>query len=508
VQRAPTGTPTITELSCPVQIDEEQLLIDEVDVARGGASMHAVTPHPVPVYAPAPDELADLELLLSGALAPLDRYLTAAEVAAAERTGRLPDGVPAPVAPTLTVPGELAEQAVAAGAIVLTDPEGLPLARLTVLDRVVPAPEDGHLLAGPVTALAAPAHGAFRRLRRTPADVRATLPAGPVFGLPVDRPMLAGDLGEVRARLSGGGFLLLLVRVADTVTGVPAETLIRATLAAAADLPCVTVVGVPLRHLGDAAADRRAVATVARAYGVTHVLQPAADDDWRRVRAALDRGTLGTITEPGAAPDGAHGVPAGVLAELLRWRPPRPRRGLVVFFTGLSGAGKSTVARVVLDALNERPDRRCTLLDGDVARRMLSAGLGFSRADRDLNVRRIGWVAAEIARHGGLVMCAPIAPYASTRAEVRAMVEATGADFLLVHVATPLEVCEQRDPKGLYRAARAGRVRVFTGVSDPYEPPTDADLLLDTSSGTARQSADRVLDLLAAGGWLGRPGAG
>ncbi len=470
--------------------------------------MHEVTPHPVPVYAPAPEQLADLELLLSGALAPLDRYLTPVEVAVAARTGRLPDGAPAPVAPILTVPGEVAEEAVAAGAVLLTDPEGLPLARLTVADRTVSAPGDGHVLSGPVTALGVPAHGAFRRLYRSPAEVRAVLPAGPVYGLPVDQPLLAGALAGLHARLSGGGFLVLLVRVADTVTGVPTETLIRATLAAAANLPRVAVAGVPLRHLADAAADQRAVAAVAAAYGVTELLRPASGDDWRQVRAALDRGTLGIAGETGGEPGGELGAPRGVLAELLRWRPPRSRRGLVVFFTGLSGAGKSTVARALLDALSERSDRRCTLLDGDVVRRMLSAGLGFSRADRDLNVRRIGWVAAEIARHGGLVMCAPIAPYASTRAEVRAMVEATGADFVLVHVATPLEVCEQRDPKGLYRAARAGRVREFTGVSDPYEPPTDADLLLDTSSGAARQSADRVLDLLVAGGWLGRPGAG
>src|SRR5206468_1407 len=114
--------------------------------------------------------------------------------------------------------------------------------------------------------------------------------------------------------------------------------------------------------------------------------------------------------------------------------------------------------------------------------RMLSAGLGFSRADRDLNVRRIGWVGAEIARHGGLVICAPIAPYAAARVDIRGMVEATGADFLLIHVATPLAVCEQRDPKGLYREARAGRLREFTGISDPYEPPGDADLVLDTST--------------------------
>jgi sulfate adenylyltransferase len=140
-------------------------------------------------------------------------------------------------------------------------------------------------------------------------------------------------------------------------------------------------------------------------------------------------------------------------------------------------------------------------VDGDVARRMLSAGLGFSRADRELNVRRIGWVAAEITRHGGLAVCAPIAPYASTRAEVRQLVAANG-DFVLIHVATPLEVCEQRDRKGLYAKARAGLLSEFTGISDPYEEPDDADLRIDTSSITVEEAVATVLEHLERNGWL------
>jgi sulfate adenylyltransferase len=190
------------------------------------------------------------------------------------------------------------------------------------------------------------------------------------------------------------------------------------------------------------------------------------------------------------------------IAELLRqWRPPRPERGLTVFFTGLSGSGKSTIARGLVAAIRERYDRTVTLVDGDVARRMLSAGLGFSRPDRELNVRRIGWVAAEITRHGGLAVCAPIAPYASTRAEVRQMVEANG-DFVLIHVATPLEVCEQRDRKGLYAKARAGVITEFTGISDPYEEPDDADLRIDTSSITVEEAVAAVLKHLERNGWL------
>jgi sulfate adenylyltransferase len=173
----------------------------------------------------------------------------------------------------------------------------------------------------------------------------------------------------------------------------------------------------------------------------------------------------------------------------------------VVFFTGLSGSGKSTLARALVDALVEDGRRSVTMLDGDLVRRMLSAGLGFSRADRDLNIRRIGWVAAEVARHGGVAVCAPIAPYAATRSAVRREVEAVG-DFLLVHVATPLEVCEQRDRKGLYARARAGLIPHFTGISDPYEAPTDADLVLDTSREPLDAALDRLLDLLRREGRL------
>ncbi|HEY9412860.1 MAG TPA: adenylyl-sulfate kinase, partial [Jiangellaceae bacterium] len=181
----------------------------------------------------------------------------------------------------------------------------------------------------------------------------------------------------------------------------------------------------------------------------------------------------------------------------------RRSRGLVLFFTGLSGSGKSTIARAVADHLAETAARTITLLDGDVVRRHLSAGLGFSPADRDRNIERIGYVAAEIARHGGLAICAPIAPFAATRSRVRAMAEATGG-FVLVHVATPLDECERRDRKGLYARARAGKIADFTGISSPYEAPADADLSLDTSTISISDARDQVLDLLAVSGWIAR----
>ena len=173
-----------------------------------------------------------------------------------------------------------------------------------------------------------------------------------------------------------------------------------------------------------------------------------------------------------------------------------------MFLTGLSGSGKSTIARDLRDALTERGDRTVSLLDGDLVRQLLSAGLTFSRADRDLNIARIGFVATEVARHGGIAICAPIAPYAAGPGPGPARWSREVGDFLLIHVATPLEVCEARDRKGLYAKARAGLIGQFTGVSDPYEEPLDADLVIDTSVMTREQATEAVLGLLTSGGWL------
>ncbi len=178
--------------------------------------------------------------------------------------------------------------------------------------------------------------------------------------------------------------------------------------------------------------------------------------------------------------------------------PPRARgRGAVVLFSGLSGSGKSTLARATAARLGAQDAREVTLLDGDEVRQMLSAGLGFDRRSRELNVSRIGYVASLVARHGGIALAAPIAPFAETRAEVRAMVEPVST-FLLVHVATPLEVCEARDRKGLYARARAGEIPEFTGISSPYEEPTDADVVVDTSALDVEAAVDEVLSALRA----------
>ena len=186
-------------------------------------------------------------------------------------------------------------------------------------------------------------------------------------------------------------------------------------------------------------------------------------------------------------------------------QPPRDAQGFSVFLTGLSGAGKSTIANALRAALMDGTGRPVTLLDGDVVRQHLASELGFSREHRDLNVLRIGWVAAEVVRHGGMAICAPIAPYDAARRQVRQMIELMGG-FFLVHVATPLETCEARDPKGLYAKARAGALPNFTGVSDPYEPPSDAELTIDTRHTSVQDACELVLAMLTSRGHL-RPRA-
>ena len=180
---------------------------------------------------------------------------------------------------------------------------------------------------------------------------------------------------------------------------------------------------------------------------------------------------------------------------------PRHRQGFCIWFTGLPSAGKSTIAEVLVQLLME-DGRQVTVLDGDVVRTHLSKGLGFSKEDRDTNILRIGFVASEIVRHEGVAVCAAVSPYRDARSRVRTMFEKDR--FFLVHVNTSVEVCESRDVKGLYAAARQGKIKGFTGVDDPYEPPLDPDLVLDTVNESPAANATRVIERLREEGLLRR----
>jgi sulfate adenylyltransferase len=194
-----------------------------------------------------------------------------------------------------------------------------------------------------------------------------------------------------------------------------------------------------------------------------------------------------------------------VVQELRRSFPPRHKQGVTIFFTGLSGSGKSTIANVLMTKFLEMGGRPVTLLDGDLVRKHLSSELGFSKEHRDINIRRIGYVASEITKNGGIAICAPIAPYDATRKHVRNLIDPFGG-FILIHIATPVETCEQRDRKGLYAKARAGILKEFTGISDPYEVPADAEVTINTTDISPEEAAQEIILHLEREGFIGVSG--
>jgi sulfate adenylyltransferase len=392
----------------------------------------------VPQYSPSPRELDDVELIASGTL-----------------PGPLnADGS----ALTLHLPAAVEDTAAAAGAVEIVDPEGLPLARVSW-------PE------GEVTELASPAYGPFRRLYLTPEQTRKTYAGRTV--VPVTDALTTAEIAEI----AGLGPVLLLALVGHGTPALSPVALLRASLLASDTLPDAAVVAVPLAAHDDPEADHALGVAVVEAYAggdPVHALSSPVSDDY----------------------------PDDIAAVIDADQPAPEEQGLVIFFTGLSGSGKSTLARALMDRILEQGARTVTSLDGDVVRRNLSAGLTFSKEDRETNIRRIGWVAAEISRHGGLAVCSPIAPFDSTRQDVRGFVADAGGAFFLVHVATPLEECERRDRKGLYAKARRGEIPEFTGISSPYEEPADADVRVDTTGRSIDEALDDVIAGLREAGYL------
>lgn len=417
-----------------------------------------------PQHCPSPRELDDLELLSHGALG--------------SRNGFGPSDDPV----QLLVPAEIAQASTTAG-LELVDPEGTPLARVRVEGTFEAHDLVG--LVGPVEAVGHHEFGAFRHLYLSPAEVRSRH-GDQTLTVPTAGPLTHDDVAAITESAAGRTVVLLALVGHGTPTfeGRPLSPtgMLRATLTAAELIPGAEVVAVPLasRGVDQAEADHELGRVVTATYAAGDVL----------------------------AVRGEGELPQSVAAVIDTEIPAPDEVGLVLFFTGLSGSGKSTLARALNDVILERGERTVTSLDGDVVRRNLSAGLTFSKADRETNIRRIGWVAAEISRHRGLAICSPIAPFDETRQQVRAMVEEAGGVFFLIHVATPVEECERRDRKGLYAKARRGEIPEFTGISSPYEEPTDADVRVDTTGRSIEDCLDEVLDALDEAGFLPQtPGA-
>ena len=413
----------------------------------------------LPQFCPTPRELDDLELLATGALAPLTSF-TVLPVG-----GRGASGASLETLISLVLPEDVHAAAETAGGVELVDPEGLPLASVSVPG-------------GSVEPLTHAQYGPFRDLYLTPAQAREQY-AGRTW-VPVTDALTDNQVAQLRDL----GAVVLVPLVGTGTPDLSPVALIRATRLVAQTLPDAVVVAVPLASHGDSPESVESD----HALGV-QVLATYAGDDPVVALADDPEGDYAEVA--------AHVVAAD--------RPAPDEQGLVLFFTGLSGSGKSTLARALMDKILEQGARTITSLDGDVVRRNLSAGLTFSKADRETNIRRIGWVAAEISRHGGLAVVSPIAPFDETRQQVRAMVEEAGGAFFLVHVATPLEECERRDRKGLYAKARAGEIPEFTGISSPYEVPEDADVRVDTTGRTIPDALDDVIVALADAGYLDLP---
>jgi sulfate adenylyltransferase len=518
-----------------------------------------------------PRQIADLEMLVSGAFSPLKGFMGPKDYEAVCRYVELADKTLWPLPVVLDVSEKVAQALKPGEALALRDVEGVVLALLHVDDVWKP---DLQAEAQAVCSTTDPAHPGARRLLR---ETEPFYVGGRIEGVEPPRHYDFVERREsprgLRERLAKLGWRTIAAFHTSEAMHRPEQEL---TLAATRQLEAGLLVqlGVATDAYWEVAhyARIRALEAILRTYphGTAHLnLLPLAGRDAGAreilqnavvaqnfgcshyvVRgsaagatdALLKRSGEGLTVKIVSIPErvyvperggfvAADAVPAGAtaktltaadLAERLAWGreipasfsfpevvdelrracPPRARQGFTVFFTGLPSSGKSTLANVLLVKLLEIGGRPVTLLDGDIVRKNLSSELGFSREHRDLNIRRIGFVASEITKNGGIAICAPIAPFDAVRKEVRGMIAPLGG-FLLVHVSTPVPVCEQRDRKGLYAKARAGIIKEFTGISDPYEEPQDAGMVIDTSERAPEECVQAILLHLEKEGYVG-----
>jgi sulfate adenylyltransferase len=532
-----------------------------------------------------PRQICDLELLANGGFSPLTGFLNQADYESVCSSMRLADGTLWTLPVVLDLPEEVADGLKVGQSLALRDPEGVMLAAIEIAEMYKPDrqqeakavygtdnpehPGVAHLLnnthpvyvSGRLEAIQLPVHYDFRRLRLTPAELRAEfdrLGWQKVVAFQTRNPMHRAHLElTMRAAKEVEANLLIQPTVGMTKPGdVDHYTRVRCYEALMGRYPRSTAMLSLLPLSMRMGGPREAVfhATIRKNYGCSHFIVgrdhagPGSDSSGTPFYGPYDaqellqkhEDELGVTMVPfrmmvyvedldayypeDEVPEGKRALNISgtelrqrlaegshipewftfpEVAEELRYSyPPRKNQGFTVLFTGLSGSGKSTIANALISKFLEMGGRPVTLLDGDLVRKNLSSELGFSKEHRDINIRRIGYVASEITKNGGIAVCAPIAPYDNVRKEVRAMSEAVGG-FILVHVATSVEECERRDRKGLYAKARAGIIPEFTGVSDPYEIPEDADVTIETESTTPEEAAQQILLHLEHEGYIG-----
>jgi sulfate adenylyltransferase len=438
-----------------------------------------------------PPAVGELTLLAQGAFFPVTRYLNRREYDMVNREMLLPNGAffPYPLAVASDVPVEPGTE------VTLRDGQNVRLAILSVEDCWQSG--DDYRLGGSVRILQFSPRRDFIAQRLGPAE----LPKDNYAAIVVSE-LLTVEQENAAVRIASAGGYSLLIQVLEQGRGrrqLDHFLRMHAHQLIARRLPASVKPRVNLLPFADPAEPLRAVLThalIQRNFGASLLLADC---------SALPRGELEGRMKflsirleeiPPAAGGSYHPEIQDLLADAI---PPAHRQGFCVWFTGLPSSGKSTIAEALHILIREH-GRRCTLLDGDIVRTHLSKGLGFSRADRDTNILRIAFVAGEIVRHNGAVITAAVSPYEATRQQARRMIG--DEHFILVHVATPADVCEQRDVKGYYAQARSGAIRGFTGVDDPYEVPAAPDLVLETIATTPEDNARRVAEYLAARGFL------
>lgn len=556
------------------------LLVDDERARELGAPDRRV-----PSWDLTPRQLNDIELLINGGFSPLTGFMNRTDYDRVVSDMRLADGTLWPIPITLDVSEELGSGLEQGAELELRDPEGVLIGVIHVEDAWKPDldleaekvygtkdaehPGVAHLrretnpyyVGGRVEAVQSPVNYDFRRLRKTPAELRAEFAKQGwrrVVGFQTRNPMhRAHQEITLRAANQLEASLLIHPVVGLTKPGdIDHYTRVRCYQAILNHYPKYTAQLALLPLAMRMAGPREAVwhAIIRKNYGCSHFIVgrdhagPGSDSAGNPFYGPYEAQELlreheeeiGVTMVPFQmmvyVPDQdaympvdevpedtrtlsisgtelrerlAHGrdIPEwfsypDVVTELRRTHKPRSQQGFTVFFTGLSGSGKSTIANALMVKLLEMGGRPVTLLDGDLVRKHLSSELGFSKEHRDINIRRIGWVASEITKNGGIAICAPIAPYDHTRKQVRETVQPVGG-FNLVHVATPLEVCETRDRKGLYAKARAGVIKEFTGISDPYEEPADAEIVIDTTEMSPEEAAQQIILYLESEGYIG-----